>query len=87
VSAPINIRNLAPGTSEVLVNDAEAEIVDNPRDGMWLLARYIFSPRDVTLTGLEGMIFVQNAVAVGRAAGPQRESPIRLGRAETDRLV
>lgn len=69
MSAPINIRDLAPGTSVVLVNGAEAEIVDNPRDGMWLLARYLSSPRDATLVGQEDMIFAQDVLAVGRAAG------------------
>ena len=66
MSAPINIRDLAPGTSVVLVNGAEAEIVDNPRDGMWLLARYLSSPRDATLVGQEEMIFAQDVVAMGR---------------------
>ena len=68
MSAPINIRDLAPGTSVVLVNGAEAEIVDNPRDGMWLLARYLSSPRDATLVGQEEMIFAQDVLSVGRAA-------------------
>ena len=70
MSAPINVRELAPGTSVVLANGAEAEIVDNPRDGVWLFARYLSSPRDATLVGLEEMIFAQDVVAVGRAAGP-----------------
>lgn len=69
MSAPINVRELAPGTSVVLVNGAEAEIVDNPRDGVWLLARYLSSPRDATLVGQEEMIFAQDVLAVGRAAG------------------
>ena len=66
MSAPINIRDLAPGTSVVLVNGAEAEIIDNPRDGMWLLARYLSSPRDATLVGQEEMIFAQDVLEVGR---------------------
>ena len=32
----INVRDLAPGTSVVLADGAEAEIVTNPGDGMWL---------------------------------------------------
>jgi hypothetical protein len=64
MSAPINVRELAPGTSVVLVNGAEAEIVDNPRDGIWLLARYLSSPRDATLVGQEEMIFAQDVVSV-----------------------
>ncbi len=69
MSAPINIRDLVPGISVVLVNGAEAEIVDNPGDGMWLFARCLSSPRDATLVGQEEMIFAQDVVAVGRAAG------------------
>jgi hypothetical protein len=66
MSEPINIRDLAPGTAVVLDNGAEAEIVDNPRDGMWLLARYLSSPRDSTLVGQEEMVFAQDVVAVRR---------------------
>ena len=44
---------------------AEAEIVDNPRDGVWLFARYLASPRDPTLVGQEEMIFAQDVVALG----------------------
>lgn len=68
MSAPINIRDLAPGTSVVLADGAEAEIVDNPRDGIWLFARYLTSPSDPTLVGQEDMIFAQSVVAVGRSA-------------------
>jgi len=39
MSAPINVRDLSPGTSVVLASGAEAEIVDNPGDGIWLVAR------------------------------------------------
>jgi hypothetical protein len=69
MSAPVNVRDLAAGTSIVLVDGAEAEIVTNPGDGVWLFARYLSSPRDPTLVGQEDMIFAQNVVAVGRAAG------------------
>ena len=68
MSAPIDIRDLAPGTSIVLAGGAEAEIVDNPRDGVWLFARYLSSPRDPTLVGQEEMIFAPDVVALGRSA-------------------
>jgi hypothetical protein len=67
MSAPINVRDLLPGTLVVLASGAEAEIVDNPRDGIWLFARYLSSPRDPTLVGREEMIFAQDVVALGRA--------------------
>jgi hypothetical protein len=65
MSAPINVRDLAPGTSVVLLDGAVAEIVTNPGDGMWLFARYLTSPRDPALVGQEEMIFAQDVVAVG----------------------
>ena len=66
MSGPVNVRDLAPGTAIVLVDGAEAEIVDNPGDGIWLFARYLSSPGDPTLVGQEEMIFAQNVAAVGR---------------------
>jgi hypothetical protein len=70
MSGPINIRELAPGSSVVLASGAEAEIVDNPRDGVWLFARYLSSPHDPALVGQEEMIFAQDVVALGRAVSP-----------------
>jgi hypothetical protein len=64
----INVRDLAPGTSVVLADGAEAEIVTNPGDGMWLVARYLSSPRDPALVGQEEMIFAPDVVAL-RAPG------------------
>jgi hypothetical protein len=68
MSAPINVRDLAPGTSVVLAGGAVAEIVTNPGDGMWLFARYLTSPGDPTLVGQEEMIFAPDVVALGRSA-------------------
>jgi len=68
MSAPINVRDLVPGTSIVLAGGAVAEIVTNPGDGTWLFARYLSSPSDPTLVGQEEMIFAPDVVAVGRPA-------------------
>ena len=68
MSAPINVRDLVPGTSVVLAGGAVAEIVSNPGDGTWLFARYLSSPSDPTLVGQEEMIFAPDVVAVGRPA-------------------
>ena len=64
MSDPINIRDLAAGTTVVLLSGAEAEIVDNPRDGVWLFARYLSSPGDPSLVGQEDMIFAQDVIEV-----------------------
>jgi hypothetical protein len=65
VSDPINIRGLAAGTRVVLATGAEAEIVSNPGDGIWLFARYLSSAADPAMIGQEDMIFAQDVVEVG----------------------
>ena len=69
MSAPVNIRDLVPGTSILLASGAEAEVVDNPGDGIWLFARYLSSPRDPLLVGQEEMIFAQDVIALSRQPG------------------
>jgi len=61
---PINIRDLPPGTRITLENGAEAEIVANPADGVWVFARYLTAPGDPALIGQEEMIFAQDVVEV-----------------------
>jgi hypothetical protein len=61
---PINIRALAAGTRIGLADGAEAEIIDNPADGVWVFARYLSSPRDPALVGQEEMVFAQDVVEV-----------------------
>ena len=75
MSAPINVRDLAPGSSVMLVGGAEVEIIDNPRDGMWLLARYLSSPRDPALVGREEMIFAPDVVAIQSSGAPRSSQP------------
>jgi len=58
---PINVRDLAAGTTVVLLSGAEAEIIDNPKDGVWLFARYLKAD-DPELVGQEEMIFAQDVV-------------------------
>ena len=64
----IPFRALAPGTRITLADGAEAEIVSNPADGVWLFARYLAAPRDPAMVGQEDMIFAADVVAV-RPAG------------------
>jgi hypothetical protein len=65
MSNPINIRDLAVGTRVILGSGAEAEIVSNPRDGIWLFARYLLSADDPAAVGQEDMIFAQDVVEIG----------------------
>ena len=62
MSDPINIRDLAAGITVVLLSGAEAEIIDNPKDGVWLFARYLVCPDDPDRIGQEEMIFAQDVV-------------------------
>ena len=64
MSDPVNVRVLAVGTRVVLGSGAEAEIVANPGDGVWLFARYVASVDDPTMVGQEEMIFAQDVVEV-----------------------
>ena len=64
MSDPVNVRELAVGTRVVLANGAAAEIVANPRDGVWVMARYLSSADDPALVGEEEMIFAQDVVGV-----------------------
>jgi hypothetical protein len=64
MSDPVNVRGLAVGTRVMLGNGAEAEIVANPQDGVWLFARYLSSADDPALVGQEDMIFAQDVVEV-----------------------
>ena len=64
MSDPINIRDLGIGLRVVLLSGAEVEIVDNPKDGVWLFARYLSSPGDPSLVGQEDMIFAQDVIDI-----------------------
>ena len=64
MSDPINVRDLAVGTRVVLGTGAEVEIVSNPKDGVWLFARYLSSVDDPAMVGQEEMIFAQDVVEI-----------------------
>ena len=58
----INVRLLEPGTRLALSDGSTVEVVSNPKDGIWVFARYLASPRDALLVGTEDMIFAQDIV-------------------------
>ena len=64
MSGIVNVRDLAVGTRVLLTTGAEVEIVSNPRDGVWLFARYLSSADDPALVGNEEMIFAQDVAEV-----------------------
>ena len=64
MSELVNTRELTPGMQIVLVDGAVAEIVSNPLDGVWVVARYLSSPVDPAVVGSEEMIFAQDIAEV-----------------------
>ena len=60
----VNVRLLESGTVIRLSNGATAEVESNPRDGVWVFARYLSSPEDHSLVGTEEMVFAQDIVEV-----------------------
>jgi hypothetical protein len=64
----VNTRELTPGMQIVLVDGAVAEIVSNPLDGVWVVARYLSSPVDPAVVGSEEMIFAQDIAKVRSSA-------------------
>ena len=58
----INVRLLEPGTRVALTDGSVVEIVTNPKDGIWVFARYLTAPRDASLVGTEDMVFAQDVV-------------------------
>ncbi|MDA0263540.1 MAG: hypothetical protein O3A93_05280 [Chloroflexi bacterium] len=43
---------------------ATVEVVENPKDGVWLFAKYLVCPDDPSLVGAEDMFFAQDIVEV-----------------------
>jgi hypothetical protein len=60
----INLRLLEPGTIIGLSDGSTAEVVSNPLDGVWVFARYLSTPNDASMVGIEEMIFAQNVVEI-----------------------
>ena len=62
MSSVINIRLLEPGARIGLSDGSSAEVVSNPRDGVWVFVRFISSPNDPSLEGTEDMVFAADVV-------------------------
>lgn len=56
----INILELFPGDKIRLDGDIIAEVTSNPRDGVWIQARFVKVPSDPSLEGEEEMIFAED---------------------------
>ena len=58
----VNLFDVEPGQKVRLYGDATAEVVSNPRDGVWLFVRYLTSPEDPDQVGTEDMVFAQDVL-------------------------
>jgi hypothetical protein len=60
----VNLITLKEGARIATVHGATAEVVTNPKDGVWVFVKYLTSPDDPTLEGAEDMVFAQDIVEV-----------------------
>ena len=56
------IQELDPGRRIKLKSGIVAEVMDNPRDGSWLVVRFISSPDDPALVGREELASADDVV-------------------------
>ena len=64
MSGLVNLVELSPGMRIRVANGGTAEVVENPKDGMWVIARYVTSPEDPAQVGQEEMVFAQDVVEI-----------------------
>ena len=58
----VNLFEVEPGQKVGLYGGATAEVVSNPKDGVWLFVRYLTSPDDPGQVGEEDMVFAQDVL-------------------------
>lgn len=58
----VNLFEVEPGQKLHLHSQATAEVVSNPRDGVWLFVRYLTNPDDPDQVGEEDMVFAQDVI-------------------------
>ena len=64
----VNLIDLEPGDKLSIAGGATVEVATNPKDGVWIFARYILSPDDPSLVGSEEMFFAQDIMEVLESA-------------------
>jgi hypothetical protein len=58
----VNVIELKPGDQIQLNGNVIAEVISNPRDGIWIEARYVRVPDDPSQEGIEEMVFAEDIV-------------------------
>ena len=60
----VNLMLLKEGVKVATTAGATVQVVDNPKDGIWLFAKYLISPDNPALLGTEDIFFAQDIVKV-----------------------
>ena len=62
----IDLMTLVEGTKVSTTTGATVEVVDNPKDGVWVNGKYLTCPSDASLVGSEDAFFAQDLVEILR---------------------
>ena len=62
----IDLMTLSEGTKVSTTAGATVEVVDNPKDGVWVIGKYLTCPSDASLVGSEDAFFAQDLVEILR---------------------
>jgi len=60
----VNLKTLAEGAKISTTAGATVEIVENPKDGIWVFGKYVINPEDPSLVETEDMFFAADIVEV-----------------------
>ena len=63
-----NLRDLEPGTKLLTTANSKVEVVANPKDGIWVLVRFLEHLEDPSKEGTEELLWVDDVLElVGEA--------------------
>jgi hypothetical protein len=60
----VNLITIEEGATIATIQGATAEVVNNPKDGVWVFVKYLTSPDDPSLVGAEDMVFAADIAEV-----------------------
>ncbi len=60
----VNLMLLEAGVKVITRAGATVVVVENPKDGVWVFAKYLSCPEDPSLEGTEDMFFAQDIAEV-----------------------
>ena len=63
---PVMVQNLQAGEKIRIAGGATAEVISNPRDGLWVMVAYLTSPENPSQVGTEDMVFANDILEVIR---------------------